>query len=248
MKKKSVIAYLFMIVLTIIIMGKETMIGAMSDETNVKKIVEGLQSENIEVDEWSLYVKHPLTVDSENIPNEVKRLQREFRQFIWVEERKGDVIKWIGKHKHKGLHMNETLQIVTTRINHHSQSYILYQASIKGWHEKNWGEINHYFKNEILSKFKGNYTIFTCVKGYTSDKMKSVLHLKADRILDKFRAKSIESLTESDFISISGYTPKWDSTIPTKNGNMNIQIALRSAGLGGKTTVIVGTPIITTEY
>ena len=30
--------------------------------------------------------------------------------------------------------------------------------------------------------------------------------------------------------------------------NMNLQIGIRSEGLGAKTTIVVGTPIITIEY
>lgn len=58
----------------------------------------------------------------------------------------------------------------------------------------------------------------------------------------------MESLNEQRFVSISGFTNDWDHSIKTKNGKMNIQISLRSAGMGERTTVTVGTPIITTEY
>lgn len=34
----------------------------------------------------------------------------------------------------------------------------------------------------------------------------------------------------------------------TSKHKMNLQIALRSAGMGGKHIVTVGTPIVTTEY
>jgi len=247
MKKKNVLLSMFVFIIAILFLGKETILGAVSDETNVKEIVEGLQSENIEIDEWNVYVKSSIPVE-ENVTKSTKLIQHQFRHYKWRKEINGEMTKWIGEHQNEKFKMKETLQIVTTHINHHSQSYVLYQASFEGWQEEKWGEISQYFIHEILTHFDSNRTIFTCVRGHTSDKMESVLHFKAERILDKFRAKPVEALAESNFVSISGYTTNWNQALPTKNGKMNIQVALRNAGMGGNTTVVVGTPIIMNEY
>jgi hypothetical protein len=37
-------------------------------------------------------------------------------------------------------------------------------------------------------------------------------------------------------------------SIENQRDNMNLQIGIRSERLGGKTTIVVGTPIITIEY
>lgn len=246
MKKKNVMYSFIAFILAILFMGKETILGAVSDETNVKEIVEGLQSENIKIDEWNIYVKSPMPMEKNS--EKTKLTQNHFRQYKWRKEIHGEMTKWIGEHRNDKFNMKETLQIVTTQINHHSESYVLYQASFDGWQGEKWGEISQYFSQEILKHLNGNRTIFTCVKGHTSDNMESVLQFKAERILDKFRAKPVEALTESDFVSISGYTTRWDQALPTENGKMNIQVALRNVGMGGRTTVVVGTPIITNEY
>ncbi|WP_243291952.1 YwmB family TATA-box binding protein [Bacillus sp. FJAT-47783] len=247
MKKKDLMLLIIVFVLILTFLGKQTMIDATSDQTNVKTIVDGLRLENISVDEWSVYVKQPIQ-GQENISKHVQLFQQQFRQYNWSQVQEEHVTKWIGKRKRDDLNLHETLQIVTTTINSHSQSYILYHATVHGWQEKKWGELNRYFNEKILRKMNGNAKIFTCVKGHTSDKMEGVLQIQAEKILDRFRAKPIEALTESNFVSVSGLTSDWEQVIPTDEGNMNIQVALRNAGLGGNTTVVVGTPIITTEY
>ncbi|MCD8502193.1 MAG: YwmB family TATA-box binding protein [Bacillaceae bacterium] len=50
------------------------------------------------------------------------------------------------------------------------------------------------------------------------------------------------------FISLSAYTELWDTYIITNQKKMNLQVALRNTGMGGETTITIGTPIITVEY
>jgi hypothetical protein len=38
------------------------------------------------------------------------------------------------------------------------------------------------------------------------------------------------------------------NSIDGKNGSFNLQVAVRSEGLGAKKTIVIGTPIITVEY
>ncbi len=243
MKRNNLMLTIVALLIFVSLVGKHSIQGAESDVSNLEKIVEGLQLENISIDEWNVYMKKPIQ-DDEN----VQQMIQEFRLYKWSEQKEENVHKWIGTREIHHLNVKETLQIVTTTINNHSQSYILYNASGTGWHDEKWADYTQYFNENLLRKFNGNVQIFTCVRGHTSDKIESVLQFQAERILDKFRAKSVEALVEENFVSISGLTSDWNQAIPTEKGNMNIQVALRNAGLGGNTTVIVGTPIITTEY
>ena len=49
-------------------------------------------------------------------------------------------------------------------------------------------------------------------------------------------------------MSVSAYSPLFSDSIENKKDNMNLQIGIRSEGMGGKTAIVVGTPIITIEY
>ncbi|MFC0272491.1 YwmB family TATA-box binding protein [Metabacillus herbersteinensis] len=218
--------------------------GAANNEATISTILTGMQNQNISVDEWSLYTKK--TVDLNSI-QEVKQLTEQYRQYKWRYEETDDVYKAIGIFKNEEKNVTEKLQLLSTLTNHHSQSYILYELKATG-SRGNEKELHDYFKSQSFDIFHENTTIFTCVKGHLDDMMKDVLHGKSEDLLKEFNAVPIEQMKEQYFVSVSAKTSVWDESIPTVKGNMNIQIALRSAGLGDKTTVVVGTPIITSEY
>lgn len=64
----------------------------------------------------------------------------------------------------------------------------------------------------------------------------------------KLGAKKVEALYEEGFVSLSAYNPDWPTGIVTNDHEMNVQLAIREQGMGARTTVTLGTPIITTEY
>lgn len=78
--------------------------------------------------------------------------------------------------------------------------------------------------------------------------MESVLSLQVKQLLTAFNAQQIESLMEESFVSVSAYTGLWEEALSSQQQEMNLQIALRKTGMGGQTTLVVGTPIITSEY
>jgi hypothetical protein len=67
----------------------------------------------------------------------------------------------------------------------------------------------------------------------------------ASDLMEIFDAKEIEALKEDNFMSVSANSPVFSDSIAR---GMNLQIGIRSEGLGAKTTIVVGTPIITIEY
>ncbi|HWO98815.1 MAG TPA: YwmB family TATA-box binding protein, partial [Bacillus sp. (in: firmicutes)] len=71
---------------------------------------------------------------------------------------------------------------------------------------------------------------------------------KVRQLLNEFRAEPRESLVEESFVSMSAYTEMWEEALPTEQHRMNLQIGMRKMGMGGETTLVVGTPIITSEY
>ena len=64
--------------------------------------------------------------------------------------------------------------------------------------------------------------------------------------MEDLSAKPIESLEEIAFVSVSAYTEEWKDALAVNREKMNVQVALRNTD--NKTTVVVGTPIITSEY
>lgn len=213
-------------------------------DIHVEEIVEQFQQQNIDVAEWSIFAKFSFSQKSKK----VKRIYTQFRQFNWSYLESGNFEKWTGTYYNSDKQITETLQIIKPHAKASPKIQVIYEATGKRWNGRAWMKLERYFNRHIFDKIPGNPTFFTCVKGYTDDKMKGVLFFEANNLLKRFHAKPVESLNEQRFVSISGFTNDWDHSIKTKNGKMNIQISLRSAGMGERTTVTVGTPIITTEY
>lgn len=219
-------------------------IGAEGNDSKISQIATGMENQKIHIDEWSLYSKK--NVEKKTI-NEVKLLAKQYRHYNWKFVQDNKVYKAIGIFKNEKRNITEKLQILTTLTNDNSKSYILYEVKGMGM-QKNWNKMNDYFKQQAFDIFHGDSTTFACVKGSIGDMMNISLYEKSNHLLKEFEASQIEQLREKNFLSISAKTTEWEDFIPTTNNEMNIQIALRTDGLGDKTTVVVGTPIITSEY
>ncbi|HHW35836.1 MAG TPA: YwmB family TATA-box binding protein [Bacillales bacterium] len=147
---------------------------------------------------------------------------------------------------------NSTLkeQIIYVAYPHKDQlkTYLIYVVEGENWEPELMNDYAPSIQSKIGTMFDKSLQIFSCAKGQTDGKIDGVLYNQALTILKDFSADPIESLQEEAFVSVSAYTENWKNSIPEKNKEMNIQIALRESRLGASTTVVIGTPIITSEY
>lgn len=219
-------------------------IVALENQPKLSTIAERMENENVEISKWSLYSKK--FVENKSI-QELKRMTKEYRQYTWTYKHEDDVFKAIGVYENKEKNITEKLQFLATLTNDQEQSYILYEVVGVGTN-RDWNDMDKFFTQRSFDIFHENPTIYACIEGIVGDKMEEVLNETMVELLTEFNAKPIEELTEQDFLSVSAKTSLWEDYIPTKEDKMNIQIALRSDGMGDKTTVVIGTPIITSEY
>ncbi|MCM3004650.1 YwmB family TATA-box binding protein [Priestia koreensis] len=221
-----------------------------NNDVPVMQIAQTLLDKDVAVTSWSLYTKEevPSVTSKETFVKKSDELKFSLKGFKWELKRERDVWKAVGLHYNKDSEMMEEVQLVSTLKNKTSDSYILYHVAGKAWDKHQWNLGYDQFQKNYHKIFTFNPKIFSCVKGQFNDNMKSVLSLGKDELLEAFKAKTVESLVEETFVSVSAYTGMWKEVLPTKNNKMNLQIALRKTGLGGQTTVVVGTPIITSEY
>ncbi|USK33709.1 YwmB family TATA-box binding protein [Bacillus sp. F19] len=246
MKKVSLAIIIFLLFLTGAVVAQA--IGSDKKEAELGTIVEGMEAQGIDVKKWSLFSKEMISAENQSFKEIMKLLQTQFRHYKWSNESvDGKIHKVSGIFFNKKMGFTEKLQIQSTDTNGQKQSYILYELSGEG-SGKNWIQLHEYAQTRSFDIFHENPTIFTCVNGQLDDKMSSVLQVKVNGLLKQFNAVPVEQLKEDSFISVSARTSDWDHLIPTDEGSMNIQIALRGAGLGNNTSVTVGTPIITSEY
>lgn len=214
------------------------------NKPEMEQLADAFGKNGIAVKKWTMYSKENISIPPGNFSENVKRFTQQHRLFNWSVEKTANGWKAAGIREFKDG--TETLQIVSTDTNRQRQSYILYQVQGTG-NSRNWTEVHQYFKKQSFDIFHEYPTIFSCIEGSYDDKMVGVLHL-SDALLNEFNAVPLEQLKEPSFVSVSAYTARWGQTIPAEQGSMNMQIAVRHGGLGENTTVVAGTPIITTEY
>ncbi|WP_342623874.1 YwmB family TATA-box binding protein [Bacillus subtilis] len=246
MKKKQVShAIIISVMLSFVIAVFHTIHA--NELTPLAKMAEGMERQDVSIDKWTLHAKQNMSLTEKEFYQKVQRLKSEYRQYDWVIAREDKMIKAIGTYTDKKNRTSFRLQLVTTLKKHNPTSYLLYeQMSLET--PDSWNDTYEQFERETLGIFQEKVVIFTCLNGHLDDNMNIVLQKKANQLLNEFQARSVEHVVEPNFVSISAFTDEWEEYIMTSKHKMNLQIALRSAGMGGKHTVTVGTPIVTTEY
>ncbi|HZG58991.1 MAG TPA: YwmB family TATA-box binding protein [Anoxybacillus sp.] len=249
MKKIKMMIMVFMLS-TIAIMHQYPLGEAKGKEpfTEIKTMAHVLQQNGAKIEEWVIYTReYSQTVkDHATFLQKANELKEKLHSFQWTVKKDNDIWKATGLYEHSSI--KEKIQLVMTVTNKKPQTYILYEVKGFGWSDANSITFFEEIGKNLSKIFVKEPTFFSCVKGEFSDKMKGVLLNQANHLLAEFQAKPVEALQEKTFVSVSAYTERWENALPSTNQLMNIQLALRTTGLGEKTTVVVGTPIITIEY
>jgi hypothetical protein len=220
-------------------------------EDELSNIVKIMKQNNMDVIEWSVYTRGSLgelgSIDEYS--NMLEELDTTFGSgFTWGKTKsENGHLKTIGKLQ-KEKDINEELTLIAYPENGIYKTYLVYKIYGNDWRDTRTNSLKIQIKQKVTQIFHETPLIFTCVKGQTIGKMNLSLYERANELLFEFSAAKIEELKERNFVSISAYTPNWGSSIYTHDKEMNIQISLRDIGMGGKTAVTIGTPIITSEY
>ncbi|MFD1359246.1 YwmB family TATA-box binding protein [Fictibacillus halophilus] len=226
---------------------------AKDDQTNeVAHIIDVLKEKGAEPDKWTMYFNGELGFTSKGLGylKQAEELKRNYPEFSWAaSEDEAGHYKMTGKFQHDELGLTEKVTIITYPQKQQTASYFIYAVEGLVNTNQNWKEIRRLLDDRIKDSVGGNPKIFSCVTGTYGDKMVVDLYSQANELVQAFSGVSVEELKEETFVSLSAYTEQWEQAIYTGHQNkMNLQVALRSEGLGSKTTVTIGTPIITSEY
>lgn len=247
MKRKKVLFNIGIIMIVGLIAVLGSRLAAASGEADLVKIADAFQTEDILLEEWSFYAReHLVDLNTEKEVQEyVKELQQKFPDWDWSTNKTSD--KWeVTAVSPNSTHHTEMLQFMATHTIQPVNAYIVYRVSGEQWNKEMESFFTKdHFKNRISDIFRENPTIFSGMKGTISDKMVKAVPAIANDLLEVFDGKEIEALKEENFMSVSANSPMFSDSIAR---DMNLQIGIRSEGLGGKTTIVVGTPIITIEY
>jgi hypothetical protein len=259
MKKNSqiLLSVVTIIGLILVVIGNQTSeangsgIGSIFEkEMDLIKIGSILQAENILLDQWTFYAREHLDgmKSEQEVKDYAKELQAKFPDWEWSVSNTSQ--KWeVTAISPTSKHHKEMLQIMATHTKQPVNAYIVYSISGKQWNSATKVFFTtSQFKSRLTDIFRGKPTVFSCMKGTVGDKIDKSLPEAANQLLSRFKAKEVEALKEESFMSVSANSPMFTNSIENQRDNMNLQIGIRSEGLGAKTTIVVGTPIITIEY
>lgn len=183
----------------------------------------------------------------EEVQDHVKNLKNQFSSWKWTIA--FDDEKWEARATNQTpTGTQESIRILSTLTKQKPQTYIIYEAQGQNFDQKTEHFIKEDLTETIFDIFRGKATIFSCILGDINDRMDEDLSITVNDVLTAFKAEELESLQEGNFISTSAHSPLISSIIKNNGDAMNLQIGVRNQGLGTKTSLVVGTPIITTEY
>lgn len=221
--------------------NKTTVANGLQDLSDMAKI---LQAENIMINEWSLYAREKM--DASFQEETAEDLMEQFSDWEWSTS---------SHEKHKEFKaistsskFREIIRIVSSSENLQAPAYVIYEVKGPRWGTDAESFMKNQFPERLSDIFRGNVTIFSCIKGEFNDNIEKAFPNNVNSLLHAFNGKEIEALKENKFISLTAYSPLFTTSINKNQDRMNLQIAVRNDGLGDKTAVVIGTPIITIEY
>lgn len=208
-----------------------------SDEQKMESMIATLEKNNAKVEKWSWLARETKTISNihtfQKLLNDVKdkaNIQN------WELEQSPDGYKATSYKKFSSY--EERVVVTWSKENTKENTFIIFEVSGAKWDPKYIQKTNIIFSEKPI--------IYTCVQGVLNDKIEGVLQNKTNQVLKNLSARAIEQIEERAFVSVSAYNKKWDDALSTNREKINVQIAIRSTD--NKDTIVVGTPIITSEY
>ncbi|WP_221567270.1 YwmB family TATA-box binding protein [Alkalihalobacillus sp. TS-13] len=249
MKQKFILFGMSLTILLACFSGAEAKQSTWSDQ-ELLDITRVMEQSDITIEGWSFYGKNNFgfVSDFTGYVSLVESLQAKSPNFRW-----GKIVEtkehWnVTGHYKNPYGIEEKVSVFAYPHKNQYMAYIIYYVQGKSWDPESWKAFKPEYRHKVQLFLGENAKIYTCVEGIKSDKMGIVLQKLAKQLVQSFDASIIETLNEETFLSLSAYTDEWKPSIQSDRKRMNLQIGLRNSGIGGKTTITIGTPIITTEY
>ncbi|WP_395939893.1 YwmB family TATA-box binding protein [Bacillus dicomae] len=234
MKLKAILIVALSVVLFLV--GYREM-KPISDEQKMENMIAAVEKNNAKVEKWSWLARETKTISNihtfQKLLNDVKdkaNIQK------WELEQSPDGYKATSYKKFSSY--EERVVVTWSKENTKENTFIIFEVSGAKWDPKYIQKTNKIFSEKPI--------IYTCVQGVLNDKIEGVLQNKTNQVLKDLSARAIEQIEERAFVSVSAYNKKWDDALSTNREKINVQIAIRSTD--NKDTIVVGTPIITSEY
>jgi hypothetical protein len=216
-------------------------IGNAKNEKDLFIMASILEKEKIDIQKWSLHAREQVETDLRE--EKLNELMEQYTDWTWTITEGNEKWEAIGIHS-KDPSLTETLSLLSSN----GFSYLMYEVSGNEWNS----EVKEVVQDRVYPNFNAifheNVTVFSCLSSELDGNMNESVSASEARLLQAFQAKEMETLKEKNFVSTTSYSPLFSRAIQGETEQMNLQLGIRTQGMGEKTTLVVGTPIITVEY
>ncbi|WP_338751972.1 YwmB family TATA-box binding protein [Bacillus sp. FJAT-52991] len=240
MKMSRAIKCLVLIGFIITVYGNSTI--AESDSNHLLRLTEDVQKENGHIEEWTVHTRERL--NKQEMKKVALKLQEYLSEWTFTADEKDD--KEVFSASHSTGKLRQQFQIVSTG-QQEGHYFLLYTVI-----STDEDQIRTFMKREFAKNysqfFQESTRVFTCIKGSFDGTLKGVLSKQFSGLINGWKAKKLEVVSEENFYSLSAYSEHFNQGLPLPSHQMNVQIGLRKNRSGAKTNFVIGTPIITTEY
>ncbi len=207
----------------------------------IEDMVELIQEKEFQLETWGVTFKKRRQIQEiDSFIEEIKATYPSASLEITEDE---EIIKYHFKRQKK-KNVNESILLVIQKSARRNVD-IIYEISGSEWTKEGQSTYSLFADRATKVLFNGEFTKFSCITSYKSAIIDIVCLL--EELSDLWKINRLDYLNEDDFVVLSGNTPIWDDAVSLTDEKMNVQLAARE-GMGGKTTLTIGTPILTSEY
>ncbi|KAB8126697.1 hypothetical protein F9U64_19350 [Gracilibacillus oryzae] len=206
------------------------------DQLNeLKDMVEVTGSNGFDLENWSIIIREKRQIS--NIDSFISKVEG----YLFIESSKEGVKKFVADGQN-GNGVNEHIVIVEIGK---EQYQIIYEISSPAFTKKVQNDYAEKLSRITNELFTSNAQYFTCVEAVSNDKIDIVCLIK--NITKQLQMTTHSKLKDTNFTTWTGHTPEWDQVMEIDDQAINAQIAVKNTE-DNQTTLIIGTPILVTEY
>ena len=235
MKKLGIILIIFLFI------SPET---PQNDYYELVDIATIIHDQELQLEEWVVTLKEKVTLKQvENHMTTFKKISN-----VKYTEYK-HVSKYVINEDYNDVDINVTYEIIIPKDPHYAPELVVIMkgTSIMPVALSEYKEILKHVRNQF---FTNNYMLFTCLTASKNGKIANDDFLKKlSNTLDLMYVSTQTDEKNADFNQeiIYGYTPKWKNEMTIENKPLNIQLVIQRHD-DEKQKVIIGTPLLITEY
>lgn len=212
---------------------------------DLRLLMDAVEQEEGLINEWSAVTRTLVDgITQELFEQKSEQLQANHSDFSWTMNTTTTEQQLVGTRL--GKFGQEKIVWQTTDTNGQRISYLYYELAPQTGTTQDLEEAQAHYEKQKQNWFTPDQPTFYTVKGTFDDNR--TIEKQINGLLSQLDATKREMTTESHFTSVSAESPRLSQKVRLAHKHMNVQIGVRHDEMGGKTNIIIGTPIITTEY